>query len=87
MSCLKDDGTLLLLLEKDIRNELRNILIDIVKKKEIEIPFNEPASEETVESKLSALNEAHLAFWNKYVEYSNKYDGLFASRKPSKTSG
>lgn len=79
-----DEELMLLLLEKDIRNELRNLLIDMVQKKEIEIPFDEPSSVETTEPKLSGLNEAHLAFWTKYIEYSNIHDGLFSSRKPSK---
>lgn len=79
-----DDELMLLLLEKDIRNELRNLLIDMVQKKVIEIPFDEPSSVETTEPKLSCLDESHLAFWTKYIEYSNIHDGLFSSRKPSK---
>lgn len=79
-----DEELMLLLLEKDIRNELRNLLIDMVQKKEIEIPFDEPSSVETTKPKLSGLDEAHLAFWTKYIEYSNIHDGLFSSRKPSK---
>lgn len=79
-----DEELMLLLLEKDIRNELRNLLIDMVQKKVIEIPFDEPSSVETTEPKLSGLDESHLAFWTKYIEYSNIHDGLFSSRKPSK---
>ena len=79
-----DEELMLLLLEKDIRNELRNLLIDMVQKKEIEIPFDEPSSVETTKPKLSGLDEAHLAFWSRYIEYSNIHDGLFSSRKPSK---
>jgi hypothetical protein len=79
-----DEELMLLLLEKDIRNELRNLLIDMVQKKEIEIPFDESSSVETTKPKLSGLDEAHLAFWSRYIEYSNIHDGLFSSRKPSK---
>lgn len=78
-----DEELMLLLLEKDIRNELRNLLIDMVQKKDIEIPFDESAPAPP-EPKLSGLNEAHLAFWTRYVDYSNKHEGFFASLKPSK---
>lgn len=79
-----DEELMLLLLEDDARNELRQLLIDMIQKMDQKIPFDGPASAEISEPKTSDLREAHLTFWTRFIEYSNQHGGLFASRKPSK---
>lgn len=79
-----DEELMLLLLEDDARNELRQLLIEMIQKKDQELPFDEPESADISESKTSDLREAHLSFWTRFIEYSNQHGGLFASRKPSK---
>ena len=79
-----DEELMLLLLEDDARNELRQLLIDMIQKMDQEIPFDGPASADISEPKTSDLREAHLTFWTRFIEYSNQHGGLFASRKPSK---
>lgn len=79
-----DEELMLLLLEDDARNELRQLLIEMIQKKCLELPFDESASADISEPKTSDLCEAHLTFWKRFIEYSNQHGGLFASRKPSK---
>lgn len=79
-----DEELMLLLLEDDARNELRQLLIETIRKKDLEIPFDEPASADMSEAKTLDLREVHLKFWTRFIDYSNQHGGLFASRKPSK---
>ncbi len=79
-----DEELMLLLLEDDARNELRQLLIDMIQKKDLALSFDEPALADMSESKTFDLREAHLKFWTKFIDYSNQHGGLFASRKPSK---
>lgn len=79
-----DEELMLLLLEEDARNELRQLLIEMIQKKEMELPFDEPTPDDISETKTFNLPEAHLRFWASLIEYSNQNGGLFSSCKPSK---
>lgn len=79
-----DEELMLFLIKDDTRNELRQLLIDLLQKKDLELPFDEPLSDVSVDFKSTDLQTAHMAFWSRFIEYSDLHNGLFACRKPSK---
>ena len=71
-----DEDLMLLLLEDDSREELRQTLIKMLQSSEMELPLEEdPVSEDNKsEEKTEDLNKA---FWDYFVKFQNEHDGLY----------
>ena len=70
-----DEDLMLLLLDDDSREDLRQTLIKMLQSTELELPLEEePAPNPQSEEKLEDLSKV---FWDHFVKYQNEHDGLY----------
>lgn len=70
-----DEDLMLLLLEEDSREELRQTLIQMLQSSNPELPLEEePAFDSQPEEKSEGQS---TAFWDYFVKYQNEHDGLY----------